>query len=291
MKNRKYFTVFTPTYNRAYCLPRVYESLCEQSFTDFEWLVIDDGSTDNTSSLIDKYKKESSFSIIYEKVSNRGKHKVKNIAVDLASGMFFITLDSDDWFEPNTLERMKFHWENIPQKDRDSFSGVAGLTQFSGNNLTGKTGEINGIKNPQDIIDTDMISIRTKYKVRGEKCGVHLTEVMKKFKSPEFEDEKFCPEAIIWRRIAKSGLKVRYVNEIYRNAEIQEGGLSDPKKMLSRLVNNSKGLTIRYNEEMVIMDSIFDKLKASINYVRCSLHSKYSINKIYKNSVNKFLTS
>ncbi|MDC0957852.1 glycosyltransferase family A protein [Flavobacteriaceae bacterium] len=295
MKNNKeipisdfvYFTVFTPSYNRANTLPRVFESLQRQSFNDFEWLIIDDGSSDKTNQLVEEFKKSAKFSITYKWVTNRGKHKVKNIAVNLANGKFFFTLDSDDWIEPETLDRFKYHWENIPSEKKHLFSGVAGLTKFAGDSLFGVEGKLNGTKNPQDIIDTDMISIRTKYKVRGEKCGTHLTSVMRQFLSPEFDNEKFSPEAIVWRRIAKQGYLVRYTNEIYRNQEIQPGGLSDPKQISIRATNNPKGLALRFNEEVDIMPSFLLKLKSSINYVRCSLHANYSFLTIIKGALEK----
>ena len=110
---------------------------------------------------------------------------------------------------------------------------------------------------------------------------------MRQFLSPEFDNEKFSSEAIVWRRIAKQGYLVRYINEIYRNAEIQTGGLSDPNQMLKRLINNPKGLALRYNEEVHIMPSFLLKLKSSINYVRCSLHANYSFLTIIKGALDK----
>lgn len=288
-KEEFFFTVFTPSYNRAHTLPRVFESLQSQTFKNFEWLIVDDGSSDGTKELISDLEKEASFAVNYEWVTNRGKHKVKNIAVTIAKGKFFFTLDSDDWIEPETLERFKYHWDSIPFEKKHLFSGVAGLTRFSSESLFGEEGKLNGTKNPMDIIDTDMISIRTKYKVRGEKCGTHLTSIMRQFLSPEFEGEKFSPEAIIWRRIAKQGYLVRYTNEIYRNVVIHEDGLSDPKQITRRLKNSPKGLAIRYNEEVKCMDTLKDKVKASINYVRCCVHADYSIKKIIMDSQNKLL--
>ena len=286
--NNFYFTIFTPTYNREHLLTRVFESLKKQTFKNFEWLIIDDGSTDGTKELILKTQGKANFPIVYEWVPNRGKHKVTNLAVNKARGKFFITLDSDDWLEPNALERFKFHWETIPLEWRHHFSGVSGLSQFGGNVVDGIPGKLNGMKNPVDILDTDMISIREKYKVRGEKCGCHLTSVMKEFPFPEFPNEKFSPEIIVYRRMAKK-YKVRYVNEIYRNVEIQSGGLSDPQSFLKRNVNSPNGLALRFNEETIVVFSFLKKIKASINYIRFSLHANISLSQVYNKCLRKSL--
>src|SRR3974390_2962093 len=97
------FTVFTPTYNRAHTLHRVYESLLGQTVTDFEWLVVDDGPTDDTEGLIAHYKRfvGKAFPITYCKLlRNRGKHRAHNLAVSMARGEFFLVADSDDWITP-----------------------------------------------------------------------------------------------------------------------------------------------------------------------------------------------
>ncbi|MEL4457168.1 glycosyltransferase family A protein [Lutimonas vermicola] len=287
--NNYYFTVFTPSYNRRHTLTRLYKSLEEQSFKNFEWLILDDGSDDGTKELIEGLKRNATFPIRYKWVTNRGKHKVKNIGVKEAHGLFFFNIDSDDWLEPHTLERFKYHYESIPEESRSQFSGVAGLTRFAGKGVTGKAGDLNGIKNPEDIMDTDMISIREKYKVRGEKCGCHLTSVMRKFPWPEFDNEKFSPEALIWRRMAKEKYLVRYVNEIYRNQEIQKGGLSDPKMLLKRIVYNPKGEVLRQNEEIPIVATFQKRIRAVISYSRCSFHARYSLRRMVTHCNNKKL--
>src|SRR5262249_2422136 len=100
------FTVFTPTYNRAHTLHRVFDSLCAQTLRDFEWLVIDDGSSDSTRELIDNWTKSAHFTIRYIKQDHSGKHIAHNCAVREARGQFFLTLDSDDACTPQALERM-----------------------------------------------------------------------------------------------------------------------------------------------------------------------------------------
>ena len=121
------FTVFTPTYNRARTIERVYRSLAAQAFRGFEWVVVDDGSTDGTRELVEAWKAEASFPIRYEWQENRGKHIASNKGIALARGELFITADSDDEFPPTALETFKRVWESIPEAERPGFAGAAGL--------------------------------------------------------------------------------------------------------------------------------------------------------------------
>ncbi|WP_291535060.1 glycosyltransferase family A protein [Bifidobacterium sp. UBA6881] len=108
------FTVFTPTFNRSASIHRVYESLQSQTFHDFEWLIVDDGSEDDTADLVGNWTKEADFPIEYMKQSHAGKHIAWNHALQKARGRFFIIADSDDGFVPNALERLLEVWKSIP---------------------------------------------------------------------------------------------------------------------------------------------------------------------------------
>lgn len=118
------FTIFTPTYNRASTLHRVYESLVCQTFQDFEWLIVDDGSTDNTKEVVEEWQNSASFPIRYYWQNNQGKHIAFNFGVQEARGELFLTLDSDDACKPFALDRLKYHWDRIPICERDRFSAV-----------------------------------------------------------------------------------------------------------------------------------------------------------------------
>src|SRR5581483_7740515 len=137
------FTVFTATYNRAYTLPRVYHSLCSQTFRDFEWLIVDDGSTDNTPELISQWQNAGNLPIRYLRQENRGRHVAFNRGVREAQGALFLNCDSDDACVPHALERFMYHWENIPLTERDGFSAVTALCMDT-------DGKIMGDKFPRD---------------------------------------------------------------------------------------------------------------------------------------------
>ena len=108
-------TVFTPTYNRAYIISELYESLKKQDFTDFEWLVIDDGSEDHTEDLFKQWQNEyNDFPIRYYKVNNGGKHRAINKATELAKGELFFIVDSDDKLVSDALEKIVSWEEGLP---------------------------------------------------------------------------------------------------------------------------------------------------------------------------------
>lgn len=164
------FTVFTPTYNRAHTLPRVYESLRQQSFRDFEWLIIDDGSTDGTRDVVSSFD-TTGFPIRYLHQANAHKKAASNHGVREARGELFLTLDSDDEIFPHTLARLNFYWDSIPAERRDGFSAVTEL-------CVDESGRIVGQKFPADVFDSDSMEIRYKHKVTGEKFCFQRTDVM-----------------------------------------------------------------------------------------------------------------
>ena len=126
---KKEITVFTPIYNRAYCIEMLYESLKKQTYKNFEWIVVDDGSTDNIAQIFDKWvREEKEFNIIYVKVSNRGKMPAFNKGVQLSNAPFFFIVDSDDYLTSDALEYIAT-WSKAVQDD-DSFVGVSGLRKI-----------------------------------------------------------------------------------------------------------------------------------------------------------------
>lgn len=198
------FTVFTPTFNRAHTLHRVFESLQKQTFRDFEWLVVDDGSTDGTQVLIEQWKTVADFSIIYLQQPNYGKHIAFNRAVKHANGTYFLPMDSDDACLPDALEQMQHWWSLIPTQEREEFTGIVTLCQ-------GENGEICGDKFSASPLDTNALDLRYIYKKRGESWGFHRTEVLKQFPFPEDLSVRFVPENIVWDAIA-SRYRIRCIN-------------------------------------------------------------------------------
>ena len=135
------FTVFTPTYNRGYVIDRLYRSLCRQSFKDFEWIVVNDGSTDNTDELFNLYKKDNKLKLKYFKVENGGKHRAINIGVNNAEGELFFIVDSDDYLTDDALDYIDQLEKTIEKEDRIFFAGVCPLIGYRNGSIVGKTFE------------------------------------------------------------------------------------------------------------------------------------------------------
>lgn len=209
-------TIFTPTYNRARTIPRLFESLQKLDNKNFEWLVIDDGSIDNTEELIYQYiEKETSFPIRYLKTSNGGKPRAINLGATLAKGDIFFIVDSDDWLPADSLDTIWYYYTQI--KDDPSFAGVAGARLLEG--------KISGGHLKSEYIDATNLE-RLKFKILGERAEVFKTDILKKYPFPNFEGENFIPEAASWNAMGRDGLKLRWFDKSIYSMEYQDTGIT-----------------------------------------------------------------
>jgi glycosyltransferase involved in cell wall biosynthesis len=215
MSNDPLFTVFTPTYNRAHTIDRVFDSLRVQTLRDFEWLVVDDGSTDGTAELIAAWQKIADFPIRYFSQARSGKHIAHNLAVRDARGQFFAPIDSDDALLPDTLESVSIAWNEIPVSERSGFCGIWGLCRD-------QHGAIVGDSYPTSPYDAYLPEVTYVRRIGGEKWAVVRTDVLRQFPFPEIGRTYFIPEAMLWLEIAKS-YKIRCVNEALRIYYIDDG--------------------------------------------------------------------
>ncbi|MFS4481922.1 glycosyltransferase family 2 protein [Hyunsoonleella sp. 2307UL5-6] len=273
------FTVFTATYNRAHTIHRVYDSLKTQTFKDFEWLIIDDGSTDDTEKIIKKWMSEANFEIRYFKKNNGGKHTAFNLGVQKANGELFLPLDSDDSCIPEALEIFDKTWNEI--EDKSSFSAVTGLCRDA-------SGELVGQKYPKDIFDSDSIELKYIHKVNGEKWGFQKTDVLKEFPFPEPKDLKLYPEAVIWNKISRK-YKTRFINQTLR-IYIQ-GEDSYTKAPIKKF---AKASAIWHTS--VLNDTIdyfwnnpLAFFKTAVHYTRFTFHSKTVFFSNLKNNLARFV--
>ena len=202
------FTIFTPTYNRAHTLRRVYESLLEQTCKDFEWLIIDDGSLDCTCNLIAHFQQcvGKAFPIRYKGLRpNRGKHIAHNYALKEAQGEFLLVVDSDDWIVPNALERLDHHWSRLPVKT--DYCGVAGL-------CADRNGNVIGTRYSDAMTHSTLRERKYVHHMTGEHWGSIRMDIARDYPFPEHIDG-FVPEGLVWLDIAKT-YKDYCVNEVYR---------------------------------------------------------------------------
>lgn len=254
-------TIFTPAYNRAYILPKLYESLCAQTCKDFEWLVVDDGSSDETGSLIENYKLqitnyEPSFEIKYIKQENGGKHRAINRGVQEARGELFFIVDSDDYLTEDAVEWIKKYVLAI--MDNQSFAGISGLRIYPDGSKIGGGSDFG-------MIDANAIEIRTKYHVKGDLAEVYKTRILRQYPFPDFPGEKFCSEGLIWGRIAQR-YKLRYYYKGIYVCEYLAGGLTDTR--YSCRVNSPNYSMLLYSELIHHPNSLLGKLAYALNFWR-----------------------
>ena len=210
-------TIFTPAYNRAYIIDKLYQSLCRQSCKDFEWVVVDDGSTDNTEQLIQSFIDEGIIDIRYFRQQNGGKHRAINRGVAEARGRMFFIVDSDDHLRDDAAQWVIEKSKEII--DNPAFAGISGLrVKPDGSKIGGE--------NNFSQIDASALDIRMKHHVTGDLAEIYKTDVLKQFPFPDCPGEKFCSEGLIWTRIALSGRILRYCYKPLYVCEYLDDGLT-----------------------------------------------------------------
>lgn len=277
MNNDINITIFTPTYNRANTLQRCYESIKKQNYKSFEWLIYDDGSVDNTRAIIESFIKENIIKIRYYYGENAGKHIAINKGVELANGELFFIVDSDDYLTENALEIVNNVWGSIPKKEKSSFIGIGGKKYLINKRNT------NFNLNSQ-YYDADAIAFNFKNKKLQDKAEVYVTEKLKKYKFPEFDNENFMTEAVIWYKMAEDGYKIRWFDEYINICEYLPDGLS--ANFYNKRINSIKGTCYSYNQLSSFKLPLIYRIRYKINYFRYGL-TKYSFNKLRKNLYKK----
>lgn len=291
MKNNDTFiTIFTPTYNRAYTLTRLYNSLLKQENKNFEWLIIDDGSKDNTKELVNGFIKEDKIIINYVYQENKGKYKAINKALDLAKGKLFMIVDSDDYLTNDAIDIIEKYYNQI--KSDDNYIGVVGLK--GKNEKEAHIGYFNEKKEKNkyyslEYIDATYIEYRHKYKISGDRAEVCVTDKMRKYKFPEENDEKFMNEGYIWNQIGNDGHKFRYFNKIIYIAEYLEDGLSKNMKDIKK--DSPQNAILEFNQYMDLKKlPLKVRIKACINYYRFCFFTKLSLCEAFKKCNSKMLS-
>ena len=222
-------TIFTPTYNRKDLIERLYQSLLSQTQKNFEWLVVDDGSTDDTEKYFSQLlSQQQQFSIHYIKQKNGGKHRAINKGVQKASGELFFIVDSDDYLTENAIEKIN-QWA-VTLDDSHKWAGISGLKGYSKKNIVGQ-------HNTALYVDAKNSERRKKH-LEGDKAEIYFTSILKQYPFPEILGENFISEEIVWNAIARDGYYIRWFNEVIYICNYLEGGLT---KDYSKDKNNPQG--------------------------------------------------
>jgi glycosyltransferase involved in cell wall biosynthesis len=229
-------TVFTCTYNRAQYLPDLYLSLQKQTIYDFEWVIVDDGSIDNTEEYVNSIlANPNEFKVKYKKIENGGKHRAINRGLDMVEGSYVFLVDSDDELTPDAIEKV-LEWTSMIDND-SSIVGVAGLME----NRQGKiSGSYPKAKKYSKYIDARCVD-RNRYHLTGDKAVVFRTEIMKQYPFPEIDGEKFILEGVVWNKMSLDGYKIRWFPKVIYRYDYLEGGLTNNNM---KLIDNWKGYTL-----------------------------------------------
>lgn len=247
-------TIFTPTFNRAYILPDSYNTLKEQTCKDFIWVIVDDGSTDNTEELVKKWITEGTISIEYYKTENRGKPSATNLSIEKCHTPLWVCLDSDDHFGVDAVETIIKDYLKV--KDEGTYGGIVG-------NMFTENGDIfDGQCLPNDIENIKDLDIRYKYGVYSNLLHVFWTDVLKQYQYPIIQNEKFIGESYLYEK-----MNVLYYIErkpLYY-AKYREDGLT--ASYLKLHVQNPKGYKLLKEQVMQLNIPLYHRFRGAIMYV------------------------
>lgn len=270
----KTLTVFTPAFNRAHLLPRLYQSLVQQTNKDFLWLVVDDGSTDNTRELIETYIRENRIEIRYIFQQNQGMHGAHNTAYKHTETVLNTCIDSDDYMPDNAVELILQKWESM---DQQKFSGIVGLdaaekdlavigSQFTTESTTLEDFYLNGGS--------------------GDKKLVYRTDIMKKYPEyPVFPGEKYVGLGYKYL-LADKEYELATLNEVLVIVDYQPGGSSN--NMLQQYYKNPNGFAFLRKEQMRLSKSKKRQAMDAVHYVASSLLAKNK--NFFSDSPKKLIT-
>ena len=258
-------TVFTPTYNRGHLIYRIYQSLLRQKMFDFEWLVIDDGSQDQTEELFNEWlQRENPFEIRYYRQKNQGLIRTLNRGINLARGDFFSKIDSDDYVVDDYATNISKWVASI--ENSTSIYAVSGVRVTpDGIPLKGKWPDIP--REPGFVDATDLE--RAAYDLDADMCEAWRTDVLRNYPFPVWNSEKFAPEQIVFNQIALDGYKIRWYPVAMSICEYQEGGLTKGARKLE--IENPMGYAMMYNHKLKYNISFGQKLHCAMQCTAFSI--------------------
>lgn len=270
----KRITVFTPTYNRAHTLERCYKSLCSQTNKDFIWLIIDDGSTDNTKEAVEKWVEENKIEIRYAYKENGGLHTGYNKAYELCDTELLVCLDSDDDFEIEAIDII------LKACQGEEFERCLGLVT---NQHYRESGKIIGNDFPKQLEKISYYDFYYRYNLMGDKVFVIKTKYIKNFRFPVFDNEKLYPTGDVY-------LNVKGEYKIIRNKIMNKEYLEDgyTKSSLKKYILNPKGFAASHRYKMTILKGTKRIIKSTIQYIGNAKLARN--NNIINNSPKKLVT-
>ncbi|MCW9130900.1 glycosyltransferase family 2 protein [Bacillus paramycoides] len=251
-------TIFTPTYNRAYCLQNCYESLKRQTCKNFVWLIIDDGSSDHTKELVNNWISEKHIKIKYHWQQNQGMHGAHNTAYEMIETELNVCIDSDDYMPDDAVEKILSFWSSYGS---DEVSGIIGLDLYT-------DGKTIGSRLPENLKRSTLFDLYNKHSVTGDKKLVYRTELTKRYPYPIFKNEKYVGLAYKYYMLDQQ-YEMLLLNEALCHVEYMPDGSS--MNMLNQYRKNPRGFAF-YRKELMKLpftNRIF-KYRQAIHYVSSS---------------------
>lgn len=252
-------TIFTPTYNRAYTLHKCYESLKRQTCKEFTWLIIDDGSTDNTKDLIDSWIDSNEIRIEYYYQQNQGMHGAHNAAYQLINTDLNVCVDSDDYLTDDAVEKILSFWSRFGSNE---YAGIVGLDATVNGNIIGSV-------MPKELKESTLSDIYAKHKVKGDKKLIYRTDLMKKTPPyPLFAGETYCPLSYKYILIDQEH-PLLIMNEVLCIVEYLEDGSS--MNIIKQYRKNPKGFSFFRKVSMQYAPTYKERFRESIHYVSSNI--------------------
>lgn len=275
--NNVTISIVTPTYNRERLISGCYESLCNQTVHDFEWIIVDDGSSDNTQEVVANFNSPD-FPVIYVKKENGGKHTALNAAHKYIHGKYVCILDSDDYLINIAVEQMITAWGKYESNDE-----IGIVTLLKGASVD----QPSCMAFPEDEgIPVDIMRYRRKYISSGDACEVIRSELFKKYPFPVFEGERFLSEGALWNRVSFTH-KCVYINQVIYICDYLEGGLTKSGKHLR--VHNPNGGMYTANLNMNKKNFLKIRIKNGLLFTCYGFFAKKSIPQMIKQCDSKLL--
>ena len=271
-------TIITPTYNRSEKLKILWQSLLNQTNKEFEWLIVDDGSTDNTRELIEQLQSESNFLVRYIYKNNGGKHTALNLGIKTIESDLTFIVDSDDYLKEDAVDTIieihnKYYGYN-------EICGYSFLRAFPDGNINGKH------FNSSEMIGS-YINIRiNSHDTNSDKAEVFYTRCLKEFPFPEYTGEKFLGEDIVWVRMGRKYQTV-YVNKVIYVGNYLEDGLTKNRRKSN--ITSPIGCMHRAEEFLEPDINIRYRIKAALQYIIYGKFAGMSIKNLLKNTKHKIL--
>ncbi|MBP2623960.1 glycosyltransferase family A protein [Streptococcus oricebi] len=252
---KKGITIFTPTYNRAHTLERLYDSLCRQTSKEFEWLIVDDGSDDETAVLVQKWQQEGRLTIRYLYQANAGKSQAHNLGVENAGFELFSCVDSDDYLVDQAVQRILEVWRSLPN--------AIGIVCLRGKTSTSPL--------TQWRMEQAYSTLREAYQsnlIQGDTMLVYQTSIIANYQFPSFKNEKFVPETYLYDQLDQVG-QLYFLKEILYIGEYQADGYTASMKKI--IAENPRGYEAYIQQRLDLDTRIRDLIADTIRYIAIKL--------------------